>query len=88
MIERTNDHLLLLQLERANEALDDRVTSLEEGDDEDFYEKSIMRHDEQLDKLGVALYEVSALLTELTERVVQLEHERSMLIDVFKRAYT
>jgi hypothetical protein len=80
--QRIDAHVLILQLERANEALSDRVTFLEEVDDVD-YERGITELHERIDDVRMKLLEVSELLAAAIERIVQLERNQVTLIDAF-----
>lgn len=90
-IGRIDDHVLLLQLERANEALSDRVDDLEDPDDAcdcDCAEGDI-------DRLLDRMVEAADLLALLTNRVVELEHEvaslgtnQDKLLDALRRVVT
>jgi hypothetical protein len=80
--QRIDDHVLILQLERAHETFEDRVTFLEEVNDAD-YERGITELHERIDDLRMKLLEVSELLAAAIERIVQLERNQVTLIDAF-----
>lgn len=72
-----NDHVLLLQLERANEALSDRVEAVEDTDpdpcDCDCHESDVDRLEDDIRTLREQLVELTGICVGLAEKVEALE---------------
>lgn len=89
-IGHIDDHVLLLQLERANEVLEDRVDFIEEGEGDscscDCAESDLDRLHERVSDGNDRMLEMASLITELTERVIQLERGETELLDALSRA--
>lgn len=83
-----DDHILLLQLERANEALEDRVAVLEDEDDPDRYDRDIEHIDARVSELSSDLLEMGDLLSTLSERIVEVERTNTQLLETLSRALT
>lgn len=81
------DRTLLLQLERAEEALEDRVEKLEDPDDAtcDCYDRDIERIDERILELNRNLLESAEIIGQLVERVVTLESNQDKLLVALER---
>ena len=75
-----DDHVLILQVERANEQLEDRVASLEDADDPDRYDVEIMDHAVRISELASDHLEMGTLLATLIERMAKLEHQQDTLL--------
>jgi hypothetical protein len=83
-IGRVDDHVLLLQLERAVEALEDHVTKLADADDAD--KADIPNLVKRLDSTTLALYDANVLVAEVTDRVIELERSHNVLLKALERA--
>ena len=98
LAQRIDDHALLLQLERANEALEDRVAELEDLTNDPIpsisphdcdcscYDSEIGHHEDSLEELRSRLVEAADLIETLVGRVVELERNQSELVGALERA--